>query len=63
MFDNNRFTNTKKKITSEINFNCIICVENIDESVDSFTQSIQCRQLCHNVCIYVDTFEKCNLCE
>ena len=35
--------NKKKKISSEINVNCIICVENIDESVDSSTQSIECR--------------------
>ena len=32
-----------------------MCAENIDESVDTSTQSIQCRQVCHDVCIYVDT--------
>ena len=45
-----------KRQPADIIYKCVICVECIDDSVDSSVQCTKCLEWCHELCIDIDNF-------
>ena len=56
-------TRKNKSKPAHIIYKCVICVEDIDDSIDSSVQCNQCLEWCHELCIDIDTFDICDLCK
>ena len=43
-------------------YSCVICSEIIDDDIESSIECASCKRWCHDLCVDIDTFIKCDLC-
>ena len=59
----NTITNKKQTLNKNKKmYSCVICSEIIDDDIESSIECASCKRWCHDLCVDIDTFIKCDLC-